>query len=343
MIASEFSIPWGVAVFGEDELLITDRLGTLYHHKNGTTQPLSGTPQTYHVEFAGLIYGGLMDVSLHPNFDTNRLVYISYVGIQGKMLVARFKFQDDTIDKIEIVFRSNSFSIGSRIEWDDHNHFYVSQGLGGNPYPEPGPQNLGNDGGKIHRLHDDGQIPQDNPIFDTIKGPTSIWTYGHRDPQGLFFDRDAGVLYANEHGPLGGDEFNIIYQGKNYGWPLHSYGKNYDNSEISTITEEEARTTTVLPEKHWDKNINVAPSSLLKLKNSNFTLWNGSFIMGSLPQQRLVTYNLQSGKTEIVLENIGRVRDIAQLSNGNLIVLVDAGSPNSSDRGRILEIWPKEE
>ena len=100
VIASEFSIPWGVAVLGDDELLITDSLGTLYHHKNGNTRLLRGTPQTYHVEFTGLIYGGLMDVSLHPNFDTNRLVYISYVSNQAKMLVARFKFQDNTICRL---------------------------------------------------------------------------------------------------------------------------------------------------------------------------------------------------------------------------------------------------
>ena len=224
-----------------------------------------------------------MDVSLHPQFGTNGLVYIAYVNEVGRMTVARFNFGDRFVRDFEVVFRSNAFSIGSRIAWEDETHFFVTQGLGGSPYPEPGAQDLTNDGGKIHRLMANGTVPSDNPVFEGATAPTSVWSYGHRDPQGLYYDSDEGVLYSTEHGPLGGDELNVIAKAGNYGWPLFSYGLNYDRTPVSDLTEEEAGQTTVLPLKHWSENFNMAPSGLERLEGSLFPEWEGSFVLGSLP------------------------------------------------------------
>ena len=341
VVASGFTIPWAIAVISEGEYLITERLGHLFHYRDGTAVALEGIPQTISVEVGGLVYGGLMDVSLHPQFDVNRLVYIAYVNDAGRMVVARFNFADRLVQDLEVVFESNAFSIGSRIAWGDDTHFFVTQGMGGFPRPEPGAQDLSRDVGKIHRLMADGQVPDDNPVFAGASEPSSIWTFGHRDPQGLFFDADQGVLYATEHGPLGGDELNVIIGGSNYGWPLFSYGLNYDGTPVSDRTAEEVRQTTVLPEMHWGPDFNMAPSGLERLEGSSFPALKGFFVMGSLAQRRLIAFDLASRKTLILLNNVGRVRDVAELPGGSLLILLDAGSPDPSDTGRIVKLTPR--
>lgn len=341
VVASGYSIPWSIDIIAEDDFLFTDRLGKLYHFENGDTREIHNIPQSRSATFGGLVYGGLMEVSLHPNFSINNLVYISYVDINFYLAVARFELKNNIPVNLEVIYNSDQFSIGSRIAWQDDEHFFLSLGVGGSPYPDPGPQDLNDDKGKIHRLMADGQIPMDNPTFPGYPSPTSVWSYGHRNPQGLFYETSTQTFYANEHGPLGGDELNIITKGSNYGWPLFSYGLNYDNSLVSQMTEQEAALFSVLPAKAWGPDFRVAPSGLLKLSNSNFSSWNGSFLMGSLYAQNLLRYNLESDETEIVLVNAGRVRDIAQLPSGNLLILIDAGSPNTSDTGRIIKLVPK--
>ena len=257
------------------------------------------------------------------------------------MSVARFKFRNQSVENLEVIFESNAFSIGSRIVWEDEEHFFLSQGMGGDPTPEPGAQDLEHDGGKIHRLMADGSVPSDNPVFEESSEPSSIWSYGHRDPQGLYFDSAEGILYANEHGPLGGDELNVITKGGNYGWPLFSYGLNYNGTPVSDMTEEEARQTTTLPLKHWTYYFRVSPSGLERLENSLFTDWNDSFIFGSLYLQHLIAYDPVSDQTSILLEGIGRVRDVVQLPSGSLLILIDSGSPTFLKSGRIVKLTPK--
>lgn len=338
IVTSGFEIPFGIEVIEENQFLFTDRLGTLYYYNEGTTITIENIPESATFTFNGLILGGLMDVSLHPDFGLNNLVYIAYVADDFNLTVAKFQLQNNTAQNLEIIFKSKEFSVGSRIAWQDNTHFFLTFGIAGSPFPEPGAQNLNDDRGKIHRFIEDGQIPVDNPVFPGSSIPSSIWTYGHRNPQGLFYDSNFQTLYANEHGPLGGDELNIIEKGGNYGWPLFSYGLNYDNSPVSNMTEEEAMAISILPAKYWGSDFRVAPSGLLKLENSNFSEWNGSFLMGALNPQHLLRYDLASDETEIVLSNIGRVRDIAQLPSGNLLILIDAKSPNDSDEGRIIKL-----
>jgi len=226
VVVSGFAIPWAVEVLGEDEYLVADRFGSLIHVQDGQTRALDGLPVGQILPAPPLYLGGYNDVSLHPQFEANGLVYLAYVGTDYRMAVGRFDFSDRTVRDFEVVFQSNAFSIGSRIAWPDADHFFVTQGMAGYPYPDPGAQVLANHSGKIHRLRADGSVPPDNPVFDGATDPTSVWSYGHRDTQGLLVE--GGLVYANEHGPLGGDELNVIEPGGNYGWPLFSYGLNYD-------------------------------------------------------------------------------------------------------------------
>ncbi|MEM9666171.1 MAG: PQQ-dependent sugar dehydrogenase [Bacteroidota bacterium] len=327
VVASGYAIPWAVAVLGEDEYLVTERFGALSHIRDGQRTDLEGLPETYIVQAGPLFLGGYNDVSLHPQFETNGLVYLAFVQPltedqgAGHMAVGRFNFSDRTVQGFEIIFQTNSFSVGSRIVWQDDAHFFVTQGAAGSPFPEPGAQDLDSDSGKIHRLRADGSIPSDNPVFDGKSGPTSIWSYGHRDTQGLFYSN--GTLYANEHGPLGGDELNVIEKGGNYGWPLFSYGLNYDGSPVGELTEAEAEQMSLLPLKGWGPEFNMAPSGLMQLQDSAFPERDGVFLWGALAQRRLMGYDPASGRTTILLEQVGRVRDVAQLPSGNLLILYD--------------------
>ena len=286
------------------------------------------------------VYGGLLDVSLHPGFRDSRLVYIAYDDASFDLTVARFELRDDRAERLSVIYKSDEFSIGSRIEWEDPSHFFLSFGVGGDPYPAPGPQDLSADVGKIHRLMADGQIPPDNPILPGASKPSTIWSYGHRNPQGLYYDASERTLYATEHGPLGGDELNIVVAGGNYGWPLFSYGLNYDRTRVSDMSEDAARAVSILPAKFWGPDYRVAPSGLLFVEGSQFASWNGAFLLGALNPQHLLRYDPATDETEIVLRNVGRVRDIAQLPSGKLLIAVDAGSPKPSDRGRIIELSP---
>jgi glucose/arabinose dehydrogenase len=329
VLASGYWIPDGIAVIGEGEFLFADRGGTLYHYLGGRATKVQGLPASKTSD----IYGGLLDVSLHPSFRDSRLVYIAYNDASFDLTVARFELRDDRAENLRVIYKSDEFSIGSRIEWEDPSHFFLSFGVGGDPYPQPGPQDLSADVGKIHRLMADGQIPPDNPILPGASKPSTIWSYGHRNPQGLYYDASERTLYETEHGPLGGDELNIVRAGGNYGWPLFSYGLNYDRTRVSDMSEDAARAVSILPAKFWGPDFRVAPSGLLYV--------DGAFLIGSLRQQHLLRYDPATGETEIVRRNVGRVRDIAQLPSGKLLIAVDAKSPKSSDRGRIIELSPR--
>ena len=336
VLASGYWIPDGIAVIGEGEFLFADRGGALYHYVNGGASAVRGLPRS---RTSG-VFGGLLDVSLHPTFPDSRLVYIAYNDNSFDLTVARFELRDDRVESLSVIYKSDEFSIGSRIEWEDPSHFFLSFGAGGDPYPAPGPQDLSSDVGKIHRLTADGQVPPDNPILPGALKPSTIWSYGHRNPQGLHYDASKRMLYATEHGPFGGDELNVVRAGGNYGWPLFSYGLNYNRTRVSDMSEDAARAVSILPLKFWGPDNRVAPSGLLFVEGSQFASWNGAFLLGALNPQHLLRYDPATGETEIVLRNVGRVRDIAQLPSGKLLIAVDSGSPKPSDRGRIIELSP---
>lgn len=329
-IAQGFTIPYGIAILKENEYFITDRIGKMFYIKDGIQTEITGLPKvlSFGVKIEpAIIHGGLMDISLHPNYSTDPWVYISYLGMDSLAKVSRFKLQDHRVTQSEHIFatrNTNCTGNGMRIVWQDDRHFFLNIGtsnLSNNP------QDLQYDVGKIHRLLENGNVPSDNPIFDGFTAPSTIWSYGHRDVQGLYYDAVNDKLFGVEHGPKGGDELNLIQKGKNYGWPLFSYGINYNGQKISKVTEDAASTFTVLPEHYWtvqtlDGGQAIAPSCLLKVDGSSVSDWNGYFVFGSLAFRRLMKYDRETDET-FGLNLEGRVRTIKQLPSGDIIALIE--------------------
>tara|TARA_R110000744_G_scaffold42133_1_gene95298 strand:- start:2785 stop:3966 length:1182 start_codon:yes stop_codon:yes gene_type:complete len=349
-IATGFVIPYGIAILEEDEFYITDRIGKMFHIQNGNKTEISGMPKVVTFGTPGLpaiMHGGLMDISLHPNYASNGWVYISYLGEDGLAKVSRLKVHDNAATEFQPIFatrHTNYTGNGMRIVWEDETHFFLNVGnsnFSTSTNPVLNAQDLNDDAGKIHRLLEDGSIPADNPIFKGFTSPSTIWSYGHRDVQGLVLDTLTHTLYGVEHGPKGGDEFNIIEKGKNYGWPLFSYGINYDGAWVSTISQDSAATFTVFPEHYWTVPTNdggqaIAPACLLQVTGSTISDWNNYFLIGSLAYRRLMKYNSETGKT-FGLKIEGRVRTIKQLPSGNIIALIERNDLRQSN-GFIVKI-----
>jgi glucose/arabinose dehydrogenase len=349
-IVDGFTIPYGIAVVEDNEYFITDRVGKMFHFKDGNQTEISGTPEVVTFGTPGIpaiMHGGLMDVSIHPNYATNSWVYISYLDTDGLAKVSRLKVQDNKANQLETIFKTknqNYTGNGMRIVWEDSTHFFL--GIGNSDWststnPALYAQDINDDAGKIHRLMEDGSIPADNPIFEKFTSPTTIWSYGHRDVQGLYLEDSTNILFGIEHGPQGGDELNIIKKGKNYGWPLFSYGINYDGAQASVISKDSAATFTVLPEHYWTVPTDyggqaVAPACLLKVSGSSVSDWNGYFLFGSLAFRRLMKYNRETGET-FGLNIEGRVRTIKQLPSGDIIALIERNDLTLSN-GMVVRI-----
>lgn len=349
-IAQGFTIPYGIAIVEENEYFITDRIGKMYHFKDGNQTEIDGMPEVATFGTPGIpaiMHGGLMDVSIHPKYSTNPWIYISYLSLDGLAMVSRLKIHHNKTTQVEIVFTARNQDYtgnGMRIVWEDSTHFFLNIG-NSNWSTKANPvlyaQDFNYDAGKIHRLMEDGSIPSDNPIFDSFESPITIWSYGHRDVQGLYFNESTNTLFGVEHGPKGGDEFNVIVKGKNYGWPLFSYGINYDGAWVSTISEDSAAVFTVFPEHYWTVPTNdggqaIAPACLLKVNGSNISDWNDYFIFGSLAFRRLMKYNRETDET-YGLKIEGRVRTIKQLPSGDIIALIERNDLNQSN-GMIVRI-----
>ncbi len=346
----DLTIPYGIAILGDTEYFITDRVGKMFHFKDGNQTEIAGMPAVVTFGTPGIpaiLHGGLMDISIHPNYATNSWIYISYLDSDGLAKVSRFKIQDNSATQFETIFATRATNYtgnGMRIVWEDEIHFFLNIGnsnFSTSTNPVLNAQDLNDDAGKIHRLLDDGSIPPDNPVFEGFTAPTSIWSYGHRDVQGLYLDKSTNTLFGIEHGPKGGDEFNIIEKGKNYGWPLFSNGINYDGAWVSTISEDSAARFTVFPEYYWtvqtrDGGQAIAPACLLKVSGSNISEWNDYFVFGSLAYRRLMKYNRETDET-FGLNIEGRVRTIKQLPSGDIIALIERNDLRLSN-GYIVRI-----
>lgn len=349
-IAQGFVIPYGIAIVEENEYFITDRIGKMFHFKDGNQTEIAGMPEVVTFGTPGLaaiMHGGLMDISIHPNYSTNAWIYISYLDSDGLAKVSRLKIQDNVATQFKTIFATRSEHYtgnGMRIVWEDSTHFFLNVGNSDwstSTNPALKAQDLNDDAGKIHRLMEDGSIPADNPVFENFTSPTTIWSYGHRDVQGLYLEDSTNTLFGVEHGPKGGDEFNIIEKGKNYGWPLFSYGINYDGAWVSLISADSAATFTVFPEHYWtvpthDGGQAIAPACLLKVDGSTISDWNGYFLLGSLAYRRLMKYNRATDET-FGLNIEGRVRTIKQLPSGDIIALIERNDLDKSN-GLIIKI-----
>ena len=324
LIVDGIDIPWGMDFINEEELLVTDKKGTLYHVLRGVKTEVSGLPKIY---VRG--QGGLLDVALHPNFKSNGIVYLAIsVNIEGdeggNTALYRGTYEEFKIKNIELLYKAvpntkKGQHWGSRIVFDDEGHLFFGVGDRGNR--DVNPQDLKKDGGKIYRLNLDGSIPDDNPFINLEGAKKAIYTYGNRNPQGLIFHYKTGELWEHEHGPKGGDEINILEKGKNFGWPVITYGINYSGT---SITDKREMPGMEQPLYYWVPSI--APSGMAFSTSGVYKDWEGDLFVGSLKfkyLERLVIKDKKVVKREKILDEIGRVRNVKEGPDGYLYLGVD--------------------
>jgi glucose/arabinose dehydrogenase len=318
------SVPWGMAWLPNGDMLLTERAGSLYLVEEGQseTTEIAGLPNDIYAEGQG----GFLDVDVHPNYEENGWIYFSYSSSSGEgegdnTAIIRAKLEENALTNVETLYKATPNSTrgqhyGSRIEFDKDGYLYFSVGDRGNR--DVNPQDISRDGGKIYRINDDGSIPNDNPFVGNDEGLDAIYSYGHRNPQGMAMNPASGAIWAHEHGPRGGDELNLIQPGKNYGWPVISYGINYNGTSFTDITEKEGMEQ---PATYWDPSI--APSGMTFVVGDKYPHWKGHVLVGSLKFNYVVLVKLDGNEVtdrEIVLEDIGRVRSLKQAPDGTIYV-----------------------
>jgi aldose sugar dehydrogenase len=324
IVVSDIAIPWGMVLLPDNSMLITEKSGELIHFKDGLKTNIAGVPEIY---VRG--QGGFMDIELHPNYPENGWIYFSYASAEGggeggNTAIMRAKLNGNTLVEKEVLYKAEPNTkkgqhFGSRIEFDNEGYLYFSIGERGER--DENPQDLTRDCGKIYRLNDDGSIPEDNPFVNTQNAKTAIYSYGHRNPQGLIKHPETGAIWEHEHGPQGGDEINIIQKGKNYGWPVISYGINYNGTTFTDITEKEGMEQPLF---YWVPSI--APSGFTFVNSENYPDWKGNLLVGSLKFEYLERLVLENGKVmkrEKLFESIGRVRNVLEATDGNIYIAVE--------------------
>lgn len=340
-VASGLDMPWAVAFLPDGRMLVTERTGKLRIVKDGKVDPqeVTGIPK---VLYRG--QGGLLDVVVHPDYEKNGWIYISYSSPKAEgepgddgganTALIRGKLQGNTLVEIEHLYKAfpnvrSTPHFGGKIVFDNKGYLFLTLGERGKKEDS---QSLEKAQGKVVRLHEDGKIPADNPFVSTSGALKEIWSYGHRNPQGLVIHPTTGVIWEHEHGPQGGDELNIVEKGKNYGWPVITYGIDYNGSIISNDT---AKAGMEQPIIHWTPSI--APSGMAVITSDKFKEWNGDLLVGSLKFNYLQHLKMEGNKVAkktIMFENIGRVRDIRQGPDGNIYVVVE-------NSGSVIKISPK--
>lgn len=326
-LANDLENPWSLAFLPDGSFLITERAGKLLHiREDGTRTSLSGVPQTY---FAG--QGGFFDIVLDPAFPTNSIVYLSYAHGTPESNgtgVIRARLDESGLENSQLILlsepaRATPQHYGGRLLFLPDGTLLVTVG-DGFEYREAA-QDIDQQLGKILRINADGSVPDDNPYAERGERAAKVWTYGHRNSQGLASNADGTAVYMHEHGPRGGDEVNLVQAGKNYGWPAVTEGVDYSGAYISPFTEHPGMEPSMIT---WTPSI--APSGLAVYSGSVFPRWQGSLFVGALVNREVRRLSLESG--EVVAEEslFGelemRIRDVRQGPDGLLYLLTDEGS-----------------
>jgi glucose/arabinose dehydrogenase len=333
--------PWSIAFLPNGDMLVTERPGRLRIVRNGALlpMPVPGLPP-----IRGGGQGGLLDVVPHPNFASNRLLYLSYSKpsadtLQGTTAVIRARFENDQLTQVQEIFEAAAWSrgrghYGSRLAFDRNGYLYIT--VGDRQAPPTGDlkahpaQDLSNHHGKIIRLHDDGKVPADNPFVGREGARGEIWSYGHRNMQGLLVHPETGDVWAVEHGPQGGDELNQIRRGANYGWPVIGFGVNYRTGAIihaGTHAEGMEQPVNV-----WVPSIALA--GLLVYTGDKFPGWRGNMFAGGMIGEQLARLTLEGNRVmnvEVLVQRQGRIRDVRQGPDGLIYLAIDsrAGEPTA--------------
>jgi glucose/arabinose dehydrogenase len=342
-VATGLSHPWSLAFLPDGDMLVTERQGRLRIIRNGVldSQPIAGVPAVRAVALSGLF-----DIALHPRFADNRLLYLAYSKTREDNLtttaLARARFDGKTLTDVKEIFVANNWSksttnYGGRIAFDRAGFLYLTVG---ERQEHDRAQNGNDHGGKVLRLRDDGGAPADNPFAGKPGYLPEIYSLGHRSPQGLAVHPETGAIWENEHGPLGGDELNVILPGRNYGWPLATYGTWYDGEKVSDAT---ARADLEPPFVYWVPSIAV--SGLAFYTGDRFPAWKGNVFVGAMFEGRTrgtghlqrITINEKGRPIQrepILTELRQRIRDVRQGPDGLLYLLTD------EDNGAVLRLEP---
>ncbi len=331
--------PWSIAFLPDGDMLVTERPGQLRIVRDGELdpQPVDGTPEVW---YRG--QGGLLEVALHPEFESNQLLYLSYSkpnagGSEATTAVARGRFDGERLSDVEDIFVAEAWSdrgnhFGSKLVFDDDGFLFITVGdRGANAFIEPrnahAAQDLSNHQGTLVRLHDDGRVPDDNPFVGREDALPEIWSYGHRNAQGLIVHPETGEVWLTEHGPQGGDELNRSLPGRNYGWPVIGYGVQYGGREIHEGTHRDGMEQPVL---HWTPSI--ATSGLMHYTGDVFAEWRGHLFAGGLAGQQIARIVLTEGDNGYsvgrmerppLLSGWARIRDIRQGPDGLIYLATD--------------------
>ena len=311
-VVDNIDVAWGMVFLPDGSMLISEQEGKLIHFKNGQKSEIKNAPEVVYKN-----QGGLLDMELHPNYSNNGWIYFSFSGNIEKddkganTTIMRAKLDQGQLVDQEIIYKATPNTkktqhFGSRLEFDRNGFLFFSVGDRGNR--DENPQDITRDGGKIYRLNDDGSVPQDNPFVQSDGAKTAIFSYGHRNPQGMALHPKSGKIWVHEHGPQGGDEINIIDSGKNYGWPKITYGINYNGT---SITDDTSLPGMEQPIHYWVPSI--APSGMAFITSDNYPGWKNKLLVGSLKFQYLNLVTIENGKVikeEKLLEGMGRVRTV---------------------------------
>jgi glucose/arabinose dehydrogenase len=324
VVVPNLDIPWGMVFLPDNSMLITEKSGELIHFKNGKKTSIEGLPEIY---VRG--QGGLMDIELHPDYNENGWIYFSYASQEGEeeggnTAIMRAKLKDNKLVENQLLYKASPNTkqgrhFGSRLEFDNEGYLYFSIGERGNR--DVNPQDITRDCGKIYRIHDDGQIPDDNPFINSPNAKKAIYSYGHRNPQGMIKHPKTGKIWIHEHGPKGGDEINIIQKGKNFGWPIVSHGINYSGTKF---TDHTSLSGMEQPLFYWVPSI--APSGMTFITSDIYPEWKGNLLVGSLKFRYLERLELKNDKVikrEKLFEGMGRVRNVKQGPNGYIYVAME--------------------
>ena len=331
--------PWSIAFLPGGDILITEKSGRLRLVRNGVLRmaPIEGVP-----EVLDQGQGGLMDVVPHPDFESNQFVYLTYSkpigdGTEATTALGRGRFVNDRLMDFEDIFvaqtQGRAGHFGSRLAFDADGYIFVT--VGERQAPSRGDleahpaQDITNHHGTVNRLNDDGSVPTDNPFVGQGDARPEIWSYGHRNPQGLAIHPETGDIWVTEHGPQGGDELNRILPGLNYGWPVIGYGVNYGSG--LAIHEGTRRDDIESPTHFWVPSI--ATAGLMVYTGDVFPAWKGSIFAGGLAGQQMARLTMDGQRVvreETLLQGLGRIRDIRQSPDGYIYVAIDGRAQPSA-------------
>jgi aldose sugar dehydrogenase len=334
-VAQGLAHPWSLAFLPDGEILVTERPGTLRVIRQGRLleAPVAGVP-----EVAAIGQGGLLDVVPHPQFAENRLIYLSYAARSDGGLttrVARGHYENGELANVDVIFEAQPASatgrhFGSRLVFDAEGYLYITIGDRGEMERA---QHLDDHAGTVVRLHDDGSVPDDNPFRDAPDALPEIYSYGHRNAQGMALHPHTGEIWLHEHGARGGDEINVVRPGLNYGWPVITHGIDYSGAPIGVGKEKEGMEQ---PLHDWTPSI--APSGMAFYTGERFPDWQGDLFVGALVQRhlaRLVLDGERIASEQRLLADLGlRIRDVRQGPDGYLWLLTD------HDPGHVLRLEP---